>query len=121
MSRIMILDLETQNHTYFGAKASPRHPDNYVVACGWCVDKVPYDGAVEYTYHTQREDFLHIPSDVNMLVAHNAPFEMDWFLVQQREEIMRFLEGKDSSIRTPWGAVEALRSLADKVERSSKM
>lgn len=91
MSRIMILDLETQNHTYFGAKASPRHPDNYVVACGWCVDKVPYDGAVEYTYHTQREDFLHIPSDVNMLVAHNAPFEMDWFLVQQREEIMRFL------------------------------
>lgn len=91
MPRIMILDLETQNHKYFGALASPRHPDNYVVACGYAIDETPFSGEILHSYHTQREDFLHIPDDVWLLVAHNAPFEMDWFLVQQRPEILRFL------------------------------
>lgn len=92
MPKIMILDLETENHKYFGALASPRHPQNYVVAVGQAIDEVPYDGEVQGKYYTERtDDWLHIPDDVWLLVAHNAPFEMDWFLVQQRPEIMRFL------------------------------
>lgn len=92
MPSIMFFDLETQNKTYYGALASPRNPENYVVACGWAVDHNPYDGAVQYTYHTEREDWLHIPDDCWLLVAHNAPFDLDWALVTQREEIVRFLK-----------------------------
>ena len=92
MPRIMILDLETENHKFFGALASPRHPDNYVVAVGQALDTNPYDGDIEGAYYTERpKKWLTIPDDVWMLVAHNAPFEMDWALVQERDEIMRFL------------------------------
>ncbi len=87
----MIVDLEVQNKTYCGALASPRHPENYVVACGYAIEEAPFSGEIKYSYHTEREDFLRIPDDVWLLVAHNAPFEMDWFLVQQRDEIVRFL------------------------------
>lgn len=94
MSRIMFIDLETQNHKYFGAVASPRHPDNYVVAVGTACDTQPYDGPIEGQYYASKEEavrWLSIPDDVWLLVAHNAPFEMDWFLFQQRPEITKFL------------------------------
>lgn len=92
MPRVMILDLETENHKYYGALASPRHPDNYVVAVGQALDSEPFDGDVTGEYFYERPSkWLHIPDDVWLLVAHNAPFEMDWMLVQERTEIMRFL------------------------------
>jgi len=96
MSSIMIIDIETENHTHCGAVASPRHPENYVVAEGRCIDVNPFDGAITGTYFTNKEEadaaaWLSIPEDVHLLVAHNAAFEMDWFLVKQRDEIMRFL------------------------------
>jgi len=92
MSRIMIIDLETENHAFFGAVASPRHPKNYVVAVGQALDTQPFDGEITGEYYTERPDkWLTIPDDVWLLVAHNAPFEMDWMLVQQREEIIKFL------------------------------
>ncbi len=92
MPKIMILDLETQNHKYFGAVASPRHPENYVVAVGQVIDEQPFDGAITGSYFTERPaKWLSIPDDVWLLVAHNAPFEMDWALVQERDEITRFL------------------------------
>lgn len=96
MSRIMFIDLETENKSYFGALASPRHPDNYVVAEGRAIDTQPYDGPITGTYFTSKEEansvqWLNIPDDVWLLVAHNAAFEMDWFFVKQREEIMKFL------------------------------
>lgn len=92
MNRIMHIDLETQNHTYYGALASPRHPDNYVVAVGQAIDTNPFDGEVQGAYYeTRPEKWLSIPDDVWLLVAHNAPFEMDWFLVQERAEITKFL------------------------------
>lgn len=94
MPRIMVLDLETENHSYYGALASPRHPQNYVVAVGQAIDEQPYSGAVTGEYYTSKEasqNWLKIPDDVWLLVAHNAPFEMDWALCTQREEIMRFL------------------------------
>ena len=97
MSRIMFIDLEVQNHTHFGALASPRHPKNYIVAEGRCIDTQPFDGQITGTYFNSQEEaenaqWLAIPEDVWLLVAHNAAFEMDWFLVKQREEIMRFLK-----------------------------
>lgn len=91
---IMIIDLETQNHAYYGAIASPRCPDNYVVMVGQAIDTNPFDGEITHEYYNSGEEsksWLHIPDDVSLLVAHNAPFEMDWMLAQQREEIMRFL------------------------------
>lgn len=92
MPRIMVLDLETENNPYYGAVASPRHPENYVVAIGQAIDEQPFDGEVTGAYYTERPSkWLHIPDDVWLLVAHNAPFEMDWFLVQENEEVTKFL------------------------------
>lgn len=93
MSRIMFLDLETQNNPYFGALASPRHPDNYVVLNGWAFD----GGPVSHLYNADKAEagarpWLTIPDDVAMVVAHNAPFELDWMLHQQRTELLKFLK-----------------------------
>ena len=33
-----ILDLETQNHEYYGSLASPHHPQNYIVAAAFAHD-----------------------------------------------------------------------------------
>ncbi len=30
MDRIVVFDLEVENHPYYGALASPVHPDNFV-------------------------------------------------------------------------------------------
>ncbi len=96
-NKIMILDLETQNHQYYGAMASPRHPDNYVVMVGQAIDQNPYDGKVTgYLYNSKDESlspgWLHIPDDVWLIVAHNAPFEIMWMLEQQRNEFLKFLK-----------------------------
>ncbi|BAN92334.1 DNA polymerase [Ralstonia phage RSB3] len=95
--RLMFMDIETENHGYFGAVASPRHPDNYVVLNGWAIDTNPYDGAIEHIRNDSKEQaasrpWVTIPDDVWLLVCHNAPFEMDWMLHQQREEIIKFLK-----------------------------
>lgn len=95
-NKIMFIDLETENNTFFGAIASPRHPDNYVVARGQAIEAEPYAGTVEHVYYHSKEEaeaggFLSIPDDVWLVVAHNAPFEMDWFLVKHRQEILKFL------------------------------
>jgi DNA polymerase I-like protein with 3'-5' exonuclease and polymerase domains len=92
----MIIDLETENHVHCGALASPRHPQNYIVAEGRAIDEQPFDGAITGTYFTSKEEadgasWLNIPDDVWLLVAHNAAFEMDWFLVKQRAQIEAFL------------------------------
>lgn len=95
MSKVMILDLETQNHPYYGAVASPRHPENYVVMTGYAIEDTPFTGEITGNiYHSkeQAKDWLHIPDDVTLIVAHNAPYEMDWFLAQQRDVFMRFLQ-----------------------------
>ena len=91
-NKIMHIDLECENYMYYGALASPRHPQNYVVAVGQAIDGPEGYGPVTGEYYTSPpEKWLHIPDDVWLLVAHYAPFEMDWFLEKQRDEIMRFL------------------------------
>lgn len=92
---IMFLDLETNNNPYFGAVASPRHPENWVVMNGYAVESQPYAGEVKYDHYPVQSDvpaqWLNIPDSVWLLVCHNAPYEMDWFLFQQRPQIIAFL------------------------------
>src|SRR5574337_782722 len=92
---IMVLDLETQNVPYYGALSSPRCPDNYVVAVGQAIEAAPFTGEITGQYFNNKaesEAWLHIPDNVWLLVAHNAPFELDWMLHTQREEIEKFLK-----------------------------
>jgi hypothetical protein len=89
--KIMIFDIETENHKHFGAVASPRHPDNFVVLNGWRIDGPDGAGPRQLYEASTHGDWLTIPDDVWLLVMHNAPFEMDWALAQQRPEIMKFL------------------------------
>ena len=93
-NKILFLDLEVENHPYYGAVASPRHPDNYVVMVGEAIEASPLAGERALKHFANKEEarnWLSIPDDVWLLVAHNAPFELDWMLVQQREEILKFL------------------------------
>lgn len=93
-NKIMHIDLEVENHPYYGAIASPRHPENYVVMVGQAIDEQPMSGERVLTHYQNKEEakgWLKIPDDVWLVVAHNAPFELDWMLVQERAEILRFL------------------------------
>lgn len=88
--RVLILDLEVENHEHLGALASPRHPLNYVVAPGWAYDM----GPVECAYFTSKEESKHwLPSleNVDLIVAHNAPFELDWLMCDHWETMLKFL------------------------------
>ena len=105
-NKIMHIDLETNNNKHFGAVASPRHPENYVVAVGWAIDEQPYSGAVQHTYYEnaeQAKNWLVIPDDVWLLVAHNAPYELDWMLHQQRPVIEAFLKRGGRVFCTAYG------------------
>ena len=94
MDRIVVFDLEVENHPYYGALASPVHPDNFVVASAWAT----LDGEVQSVYRPNKQDakdwakFLDLATPSGILVAHNAPFDVRWLLVHQRDRFMRFLE-----------------------------
>ena len=95
MAKIMVLDLETQNNPYYGAIASPRHPENYVVMVGQAIDEAPFDGAVTGSRFESKEEaksWLSIPDDVWLLVAHNASYELDWMIHEQSPELLKFLQ-----------------------------
>ncbi len=94
MDRIVVFDLEVENHPYYGALASPVHPDNFVVASAWAT----LGGEVQSIYRPNKQDakdwakFLDLATPGGILVAHNAPFDVQWLLVHQRDRFMRFLE-----------------------------
>lgn len=96
VNAVMILDIETNNHKYYGAMASPRHPENFPVMVGYAVESTPYAGEVQYDHYPRKanvpQQWLNIPDDVWLLVCHNAAYEMDWFLFLQRPQIMAFLK-----------------------------
>lgn len=72
----MVYDLETQTHSYLGRKASPWHPDNYIVAAGW---KVRGDKQCSWDYNPEQTKYnLKIPTNVTMLVGFNLKFDMLW-------------------------------------------
>lgn len=89
-----VIDLEVDNHEYFGSLASPHCPDNYIVASGWCTD----NGAVQSEYYNNPEeaaqsDWLERAlKDQQVLVAHNATFEIQWLLHCYRDTLLDFLK-----------------------------
>lgn len=106
---IMHIDLEVQNHEYYGSKASPYCPDNYVVESAWRIDTTQADGTTtvgttQSCRFNSRADFLagnsaaegcrwfHIPEDCWLIVAHNAAYEISWFLTYQRQQFETFLK-----------------------------
>ncbi|QDH84674.1 putative DNA polymerase I [Achromobacter phage vB_AxyP_19-32_Axy23] len=89
---VMIFDLETGVRSWFGDKASPRHPENFVVMHGQCIEREPFTGEITGARYTGNADWLHIPDNVWLIVAHNATFEESWMLVRQRPELMKFLK-----------------------------
>lgn len=106
---IMHIDLEVQNHEYYGSKASPYCPDNYVVESAWRIDTTQDDGTTtvgetQSVRFNSRADFLagnsaaegcrwfHIPEDCWLIVAHNAAYEISWFLTYQRQQFENFLK-----------------------------
>lgn len=106
-SSIMTIDLEVENHPYYGSKASPYCPDNYVVRSAYRIDRTQDDGTVtvEPTFDIRfnsRQAFLddvagehlwfRIPDDCWLIVAHNAAFEISWFLTYQRQHFEEFLK-----------------------------
>ena len=103
----MTIDLEVENYPYYGSKASPYCPDNYVVHSAYRIDRTEEDGTVtvEPTFDIRfnsKQEFLddvagehlwfRIPDDCWLLVAHNAAFEISWFLTYQRKHFEDFLK-----------------------------
>jgi len=75
MSRYMILDEETETHTKYKRKANPFLPENWIVMRGW---KMQGDPQCSMSHYPTKEDSkpLHIPDDCDVIVAHNAKFEL---------------------------------------------
>ena len=90
----LIVDLETENHEYYNSVASPFHAQNYVVAPGWALD----DGPVQHRYFNSREEadtsdwFKTAIQNAAVLVAHNATFELHWFLHRHYSDLMAFFK-----------------------------
>lgn len=100
---IMIIDLETENNEYYGSKASPYSPLNYVVESAWRYDVALPDGTTQVhstqsVRYSSRENFLAagsewcpIPETCWLIVAHNAAYEVSWFLQFDRANFEAFL------------------------------
>lgn len=104
MSSILIWDIETQNHPYYGGVATPYCPDNYIVESGFRIDRTMPDGTVQCSEvqsvrYESRTDFLAadpkqwlpIQDDTWLIVAHNAAYEISWALTFAREQFESFL------------------------------
>lgn len=106
---IMHIDLETENHEYYGAKASPYCPDNYIVESAWRIDTTQADGTTavgptQSVRFNSRAEFIsansspngcgwfNIPEDCWLIIAHNAAYEISWFLTYQRQQFEAFLK-----------------------------
>lgn len=100
--RIRIIDLETQNHTYLGSVAPPYCPDNYIVQAGWRDDVDGQAGLVQSRRFNsieewkadrdaERSDWFNLDG-VDMLVAHNAMYELSWFITHYGREFLRFMQ-----------------------------
>lgn len=106
---IMHIDLETENNEYYGSKASPYCPDNYVVESAWRIDTTQADGTTtvgptQSVRFNSRSEFVsansspngcgwfNIPEDCWLIVAHNAAYEISWFLTYQRQQFEVFLK-----------------------------
>lgn len=93
MSKSMIVDLEVENHKHLGSLASPFHPENYIVAPAFAIDNGPvHDWYFLNRAEADSSDWFTIPDDVSVLVAHNATFELHWFMHRHWDELLKFLK-----------------------------
>ena len=95
-----IVDLETENHPYYGMVAPPFHPDNYIVEAGWKNN----NGPVESQRFNNREESLKSSwfnyafdngkpdSYCHIMVAHNATYELHWFMHEYFNDLLRFFK-----------------------------
>lgn len=89
-----ILDLETNNHEYYGSLASPHHPDNYIVAAGWVQDNL----AIQAEYYNNPEEakasdwLVRALAGQQVMVAHNLTFEVHWLLKTYPTTFLDFLK-----------------------------
>lgn len=89
-----ITDLETENHEHLGSKASPFCDKNYIVAPAYAFDS----NAVTSLYFKDRteadaSDWADVFfSQCNIMVAHNATFEIHWFMHRHKEAFLKFLK-----------------------------
>ena len=92
---VAYIDLEVETLPYYGSVASPRNPENYVVASGWAIDDAQPNGV--YITGRREEDstdwapYLNDPN-VTVLVAHNAPFDINWIMNRKYDDFMAFLK-----------------------------
>ena len=91
MSKYMVLDLETQTHSKFKRKGNPFLDENYIVMRGW---KVEGDAQCSSEYFECKEEVtpLHIPDDVDVLVAFNAKFELLYELRFSYDNLQAFFK-----------------------------
>lgn len=89
--KYLILDLETQTHPRFKRKANPFLPENYIVARGW---KVEGDARCTAEFYDDVDSVksLHIPDDVDVIVAHNAKFELLYEMRFSNERLHAFFK-----------------------------
>ena len=96
MTTVRIIDLECENYPWYGQLASPHNPDNYIVMAGWRDDILGgTPGPVQHLHFLNKEDaacnWLNLDG-VDFLVAHNAMYEISWFLSRHRAEFLKFLK-----------------------------
>ena len=94
--RTRILDFETQNHPYLGMVASTHCPENYIVLAGWRDDVDGVAGVVQErrfgsAEEANKQDWLLL-DDVDLLVCHNAMYELSWFITRYQPEFLKFLK-----------------------------
>ena len=93
--KYLILDEETEIHASFKRKANPFDPRNFIVFRGWKKEGDARCSAERFAtkqiadQNGLTDEFL---ADVDVIVAHNAKFEMHWEMMtgQGREVLMRF-------------------------------
>ena len=91
MGKYMVLDLETQTHNKYKRKANPFLKENYIVARGWKIEGQPRCTAVFYDSHDDVKP-LDIPDDVDVIVAHNAKFELLYEMRFSTESLHNFFK-----------------------------
>ncbi len=74
-----VLDLETSIRSYAKRKASPFHPDNWVVMGGWATKADPEPRGRRYTQAQQcalTDDFINLLANARFIVGQNVKFDI---------------------------------------------
>lgn len=104
-----VIDLEVENHEWYGQNASLHNPDNYIVEAGWL--DIPAGQSPDFTaVQTHRNNSLEESYDtawfsldgISVLVAHNAAYEVHCLLCRHREEFEKFLKRGGLIFDTQW-------------------